>query len=120
MLGAKPDTIRRHLAVKRALPPTERSGEASLAHGRPIYDDYSRDNDRSAEDGTRTKYRTAEPQPDTRRQPPPADVARSGDRDDRRLYDRSDQGDDDDSQDALPPQPPPLPFFGLFGGGDRD
>ncbi len=122
MLGAKPDTIRRHVAVKRALPPTERSGEASLAHGRPIYDDYSRDNDRSAEDGTRTKYRTAEPQPDTRRQSPAADVARSGDRDDRRLYDhdRSDQRDDDDSQDALPPQPPPLPFFGLFGGGDRD
>lgn len=120
----KPDAVRRHVAVKRATPlATERTGEASLARGRPIYDDYSRDNGRNAEDSARTKYRTAKPQYDTRRQPPPADVARSGDRGDGHLYDQSDRRDADDSQDALPPQPPPpqpLPFFGLFGGGDRD
>ncbi len=119
--AAKPQSVRRHVAVKRAAPSaTERTGEASLARGRPIYDDYSRDNGRSAEDGTRGKDRTAKPQYDTRRQPPPADVARSGDPGDSRLYDRADRRDEDDSQDAMPSQPPPLPFFGLFGGGDRD
>lgn len=134
--GAKPDAnadanadaLRRHVAIKRPAPPAQRTGEMAVAHssahslnhGRPLYDDYGRQDSREVEGSARTKYRAAKPQYDARRQPP-TDVARSSDRDDGRLYDRSNQRDDDDSQDALPPQPPPvLPFFGLFGGGDRD
>jgi len=57
------------------------------------------------------------------RRQPPVEVEQSSERADGRLYDRSDDGDDDDDRgNALPaqPAPPPLPFFGLFGGGDRD
>lgn len=124
---ANGNAMRRHVATKRPVPPpAPRSGEMAVAHsqsldhGRPLYDDYGREDGRNVDGSAGGKSRAVKPHYNAHRQTP-IDVARSGNRNDDRLYDRSDDRDDDASQDALPPQPPPvLPLFGLFGGGDRD
>lgn len=135
-------SLQRRVAIKRPAISARASYPSSAS--RPLYDAYGRqdaqtddlDSDRGVadDDNTRTKYtstkslttkysRTTKPRYDVRRQRPPVDVEQSSERADERLYDRSDDRDDDgDRGEVLPaqPAPPPLPFFGLFGGGDRD
>ena len=130
----KPSTVKGRAAIKPRQRRNERAGATAANAARSLYDDYS---GRDEQDGGRgsghgvadshrragyptigysTKDRTTRRQYDVRRQPP-VDIQESGERVDRRLYDRSDDRDDDDGGDVLPAQPPPpLPFFGLFGG----
>jgi hypothetical protein len=122
----KAQTMKRRVAIKRSRTLNERADETSSGNARPLYDDYSRQENYSRQesrpdDADRAEHRTAKPQDSVRRQP--LAIERSSERADDRRYDRSDErGDNDDGGDALPaqpPPPPPLPFFGLFGGNNN-
>jgi hypothetical protein len=141
-------SVKRRVAIKRSPAADERASDASSNDSRRLYDSYGRqdysrqqdydhhddenadrDSDRGGADArirasryssTKSSKSRTKPQSDAHRQPP-VEVEQSSERADGRLYDRSDdRSDEGDRGDGMPAQPPPLPFFGLFGGGDRD
>lgn len=122
----KAQTMKRRVAIKHTRALDARADETNSGDTRPLYDDYSRQDeygrqgysrDSRPDDADRADRRTAKPRYTARRRSVVTD--RSSERVDGRLYDRSDDRGDDDDGEALqvqPPPPPPPLFFGLFGG----